>query len=319
MKKFLTKYKHPFLLMALFIPFLFIYQNCDYSYTEFQADTLNGTLQTNGSSENFSMQPIIANTYANAFNTQTSNTGYLSCGQLPDTNFNINTPFTVSLWIKSEQMSNGHVLMGAGNGSNTGWFLRLAHNQYLDFFLAGQTGALHTRTPIPSLDPDLDVWYHIVFTYDGSNSASGIGIYVNDIEIDRNTHGVWSSDAIGETQFTGPLTLGALQGVAPYNGLMDEVAIWSRVLTAAQVSEIYIKGLTPTSANLSFILPDDLIHWFRMGDSVNLVTGYPVPDTLKDEVNEQVTCDGVGPSTEHYMYSHTSGIPTYPPIGNSTN
>ena len=107
-------------------------------------------------------------------------------------------------------------------------------------------------------------WNHILVTVDLALSAGNEGkVYVNGV--DRTT-----SSAMGTLanfySATDKLYIGeeANGGYNPYNGNMDELAIWAgTMLTSADASTIYNSG-TPTDLS-SFTTPPT--NWWRMGDN----------------------------------------------------
>ena len=81
-------------------------------------------------------------------------------------------------------------------------------------------------------------WHHIGMT--GSESAGEIKLYVDGILVDTNNDLANGATFNGADGFGGAphLTIGASRpdGLRPYGGLLDEVAIYDSVLTPAQIS-----------------------------------------------------------------------------------
>jgi hypothetical protein len=86
-----------------------------------------------------------------------------------------------------------------------------------------------------------DTWYHIVLTID---YASGYVLYINGSSVKTGSAPAYGS---GDT-LTSRFSLGVcwfLDGNnygRYFNGMMDEVGIWSRVLTSDEVVELYNSG-----------------------------------------------------------------------------
>jgi Concanavalin A-like lectin/glucanases superfamily len=86
-------------------------------------------------------------------------------------------------------------------------------------------------------------WHHVAANYDGSSSASGMRLYVDGIletgvlVLDDNlgTNSVLSSD---------PFSIGAGSGNGPqpFQGEIDEVEVFNRVLTDQEVADIFSAG-----------------------------------------------------------------------------
>ncbi len=77
-----------------------------------------------------------------------------------------------------------------------------------------------------------NAWHHVFVTYDGSSKAAGVKLYVDgtvqEVEV---TH-----DALTETiRTTKPLLIGRRSPGAPFKGLIDEVRVYDRLLSPAEV------------------------------------------------------------------------------------
>ena len=83
-----------------------------------------------------------------------------------------------------------------------------------------------------------NTWYHLAVTYDQDQSDETT-LYIDGSEVES-----WS-DARGKLdKSTGsPVTIGDTDHIsAPFTGLIDEVAVWTKVLTSSQISAIYNSG-----------------------------------------------------------------------------
>jgi hypothetical protein len=94
------------------------------------------------------------------------------------------------------------------------------------------TGSVHISSASP---PTLDVWHHIAFTFDGQRAR----LYVD---------GATGSDPGSSPGNLGPngsaLTIGAANGGgSPFEGDLDEVAVYDRALSADEVFEHFTLGL----------------------------------------------------------------------------
>ena len=133
-----------------------------------------------------------------------------------------------------------------------------------------------------------DTWYHVCYVADRSNSLGGPDpfayYYVNGIFSDgKNLAGL-------TTPFdtTGRMRIGVNgAGAQPYGGNLDEVSIWSKALSAAEVASLY-NGGTPT--NLSG--RPYLQNWWRMGDPQG-PAAYP---TILDVANPSLGSELVPPN-----------------------
>ena len=84
-------------------------------------------------------------------------------------------------------------------------------------------------------------WHHVAATYDGSSSAAGVKLYVDGAEDTE----VIQEDTLGTHSIlnTSPFTIGSRDsGGVPFNGDIDEVEVFNRVLSASEVQTLYLAG-----------------------------------------------------------------------------
>jgi len=151
---------------------------------------------------------------------------YVSVGH--DDSLNMTNAITVDAWIRP-----------SGTGLNNGIILMKNYLKYGLIWLPG-TGKITFSLDIGGWADHLSTstvpvgeWTHVAGTYDGSN----VKIYING-SLDA-THPRTGSIATS----TGNLTLGYRSGVDEYfYGLIDEVEIFNRALTANEIGAIYAAG-----------------------------------------------------------------------------
>ena len=169
------------------------------------------------------------------------------------------TEFTVSCWIKLSSASQNSGIIASGLGAQT---LGIYYINGL-FFLANDADYITS----PS-GPPMNVWLFVVGTY---KSGSQFVLYLNGSPIASKSAGVL---VIAQTD---PFHI----GVNPASGrfasaIFDEVAIYNRALSAAEVQALYLRGgslgvqvrsgaTTPLSG--SFAGPDGKSSTYFMSDS----------------------------------------------------
>jgi hypothetical protein len=83
----------------------------------------------------------------------------------------------------------------------------------------------------------LGQWYQVTLTYDGSGKASGLRLYVDgqryDVDVQQDT-------LIGSFGTTSPLRLGSKALGKPFYGAIDDLRLYSRVLTTDQIQQLAI-------------------------------------------------------------------------------
>lgn len=145
--------------------------------------------------------------------------------------------FTVSTWIKPR--GNGAVISVGGHGAQ-GWSVDLAERNTLEFVSAGLQGAFNGRVVSQPDSIKREAWQHLaVVVQRGKNETR---IYVNGLLVGRGTTGSANLDAKGD------LVLGSAAGIESFKGLLDEVRLYKRALTPAEVQGLVLPGKATIAA-----------------------------------------------------------------------
>ncbi len=205
--------------------------------------------------------------------------------EVPDSNsLDLTNQGTIELWAKKDSNRNyqAYVTKGTSNAY-----------QLLDY---GTTGRLALRWGSNSdnlvTDAELSTgaWSHIAATYDGSH----LRIYING-QLSKDT--AYTTDAVANTD---PLRIGSRIGGYGFAGTIDEVVIYNKALTPAEVSARYtryaydfnppsIANLNPANgatnvtinSNLSLTLSDS-------GTGVNWSAFLPAARVIQSHIRAQV-------------------------------
>lgn len=82
--------------------------------------------------------------------------------------------------------------------------------------------------------------YLVTFTYDGSNTAAGLQIYLNGVSQPATNYSATGTPPERSSQ---PFLMGArLDGSNPYGGGLSFVRVWNQVLTPTQISTLFTNG-----------------------------------------------------------------------------
>lgn len=207
----------------------------------------------------------------------------INCGSNTGLDFG-SGPFTINCWVK--QLDTGiNVLLervGAFQISiNSGTFYYYGYNS------DGNNGFLSLDTGLGTSD-----WYMLTVTHEGgSSSTADVKGYVNGSLITTYTGNNYTSTSSGNW------LMGKVHNSTAYslNGYLDEVGVWTRVLSASDISSIYNSGVPNDISSTS-----DLLAWWRMGDGsgdTNSSSGTPADGdtigTVKNLANPG-THDGTG-------------------------
>lgn len=86
-----------------------------------------------------------------------------------------------------------------------------------------------------------NIWYRLLMTWDGGTSATGINYYINGIQLASVISNGGSFVAPNSTSI--PIWIGAQEAATPVSfsfGSLDDVSIWSRAISAAEVRQDFL-------------------------------------------------------------------------------
>ncbi|TAL21855.1 MAG: hypothetical protein EPN94_12110, partial [Nitrospirae bacterium] len=167
--------------------------------------------------------------------------------QIPGTSFfNLSSDFTISFWLKRDASESGNfrVLMGkVSNAGSDGWYIRKGTAaQGNPIYLEMGNSSYQYRAYGSSSSTPAGSWLYYVFTRQGANWK---------VYLDGSLQGSGSN-------FESPhvnsydLYIGRLGTCAAYNwyGLVDEVAVYNRALSASEILEHYqLVYIAPPTVN----------------------------------------------------------------------
>jgi len=142
--------------------------------------------------------------------------------------------FSYGAWIHPTSGEALTVLsrMDDANGVR-GWDLFLVDGRvYVHLIHNWEQNALrvNTKSPVPQ-----NQWTHVFVTYDGSSKAKGVKVYLNGKPAELDVTHDTLTDTIRTEK---PLVIGRRNPGAPFKGLIDEVRIYNRKLTATEVAQL---------------------------------------------------------------------------------
>lgn len=151
--------------------------------------------------------------------------------------------FSMSVWVNIESNStsgNSRYIIGKhGSSGNFSYGLHL-NNQAgtirFRFLISSNGTALAIVTANNLGAPSTATWYHIVAWHDSVNNL--IGITVNDGTPNTSSHTTGCFDN------TSPFNLGTINDTASncFDGIIDEVGFWKKVLTPSEITQLYNSG-----------------------------------------------------------------------------
>ncbi|MBI2659638.1 hypothetical protein HYX07_00575, partial [Candidatus Woesearchaeota archaeon] len=164
--------------------------------------------------------------------------------------FERTNPFSIEGWVKRNRFGANINEVIVAKGNLPGYQLRI-HDRATEgpdslafHFGNGGSSVITVAAYSNSELGDTD-WHHVVSTYDGSSSASGVKLYVDGIPMGTNTvDDTLSSSTLNNDN----LWIGKRHdSVWFFNGTLDEVAIWNVSLDSSLILQHAQRGLTNLS------------------------------------------------------------------------
>jgi hypothetical protein len=139
--------------------------------------------------------------------------------------------FSIDLWANYSAVGGSSAFLSndEGGGNTHKWIFWL-NGSTLQFHVNMPTGATYIGSA--SFTPNVGRWYHIALTRSGTNFL----FYINANLVSSN-----SSTVVIPTP-NAPLTIGQAEGGLSFNGLLDEIQIYNRALSASEIQAIYQAG-----------------------------------------------------------------------------
>ena len=189
---------------------------------------------------------------------------YIDCGLNANLSFGdsvTDSAFSISAWVKMTDATRFRIVSKMTNISNIeyGFFTSASDNLFFALYDLTSSNRIsrYTSSTLTSYE---NTWIHLVATYNGSGSSSGLKIYLNNTRVDNSTSDVGSYTSMHN------LSVGFKIGkysTSSANGLIDEVSIFNAELSASDVTTIYNDGI-PNNLNDLSTPP---LSWWRMGEA----------------------------------------------------
>ncbi len=141
---------------------------------------------------------------------------------------------TITAWVRWDSPpENGNEWATIINKNGDSQY-RIQHNRINEYFEFAIRTSSGNRWIISTTSPQEDVWYHVAGTYDGED----LKIYVNGV-MENSTN--WSGSI---NTSNAPLVFGnRIWGDRGFDGIIDEIGLWGRALTDAEIEELYLEGV----------------------------------------------------------------------------
>lgn len=186
----------------------------------------------------------------NAGDFEATNSEYLSIADASQSGLDLTTTLSLSVWVylESQPATNGtEVICGKDGNNTTGrsyslFYRDVGGTKMLTLFVDKNGGVNASDYDFLNHNVTLSnaTWYHVVVTWDGATKTAKFYIDGTNVSSPTGTN-------VGTLHNSSePFGIGAYYAGASWggfmDGLIDEVGLWARVLTGAEVTTIYNSG-----------------------------------------------------------------------------
>lgn len=172
---------------------------------------------------------------SNGADFESSNSEYLSIGGTIEVGLGITGDFSIQAWINPETITGGDktiVAKWVTTTSNRSYRVGLTSTTSIRVDTS-TNGVASTEGTVTTSTINTGSWYHVVVSKTGTSAT----VYLNGTS--------QGSATVNSSQYNGAgaFTIGAIGNPTNYfDGIIDEVAIWSRAITSTEVTELYNSG-----------------------------------------------------------------------------
>lgn len=171
----------------------------------------------------------------------------------PTSNFPTLTAFSVSAWVKVNDLSVNRGIFTSRNASNNSFRYRVTTTGSVQFIMGDATtlSTLSTATGLISVGN----FYHIVITGD---SAVQMNIYINGVISTAST----TIQVLGVPSSFGYIGTSWNTVSDQMNGVIDDVRLYNRVLSAGEIKALYNQGASKFNKTPTTILTSGLVGYW---------------------------------------------------------
>src|SRR3989338_3424805 len=179
--------------------------------------------------------------------------------------------FTLAAWVKRSSIGTYDIIIqkNINDGSTyRGWAFQITSGNKLHVEILNNNAGGNLVSVDGGTSLSANVWYHALATYDGSSTASGIKMYLNGV-LETNTvitnalsATILNNEAVRIANWSGDTSL--------FGGLIDEVRVYKRALSAAEIQSLYKSGaqkFTAPPTNLG------LVGYWSMNEGTGTIAG----------------------------------------------
>ncbi len=185
---------------------------------------------------------IVAGIIGNGADFEAGDGNYLSLADAAQTGLDLGVSgasFSASAWIKLESHTGVGGILGKKDEAVNGWRFHILPDGNIVFALRSGSGGPYFDLFSSTILND-DEWYHVLVVF--NNTADTAEIFINGVS---DASAAYTDELANNTQ---PVIIGAFgpgnpAGSNHFDGIIDEVALFNRALTADEIASIYAHGV----------------------------------------------------------------------------
>lgn len=211
----------------------------------------NDSVTTNHLTDNSPYAASAAGKIGNGVDLEASASEYLSIADASQSGLDLSNAFSISFWVKAESLAGTDYVLYKGKTDGNiraYWVVLSGDTSTAQICVAvsddGTTNAGHyvTYGTTSSDFPGVGTFYHIVITF--TTSTEACAVYLNGVS---KATTLIDGSSVGASIYNsaGSFKIGCRETTVPtgfFDGIIDEVGIWSRVLSSTEVTALYNSG-----------------------------------------------------------------------------
>lgn len=153
--------------------------------------------------------------------------------------------FSIACWVNLESKAAPMVIVSKYQGSNLEYQLNYDNGGDVFRFFVASGASFANATSVPTTDfgaPSTSTWYFVTARHDATANTIDIGVNAGTQTSAAYTFGSWDSGSF--------LRLGGNPDNQWWDGLIDEVGIWKKKLTADEITWLYNAGAGRSYADI---------------------------------------------------------------------
>ena len=215
----------------------------------------------------------------------------------PTDGSNNDEPFSVACWVKRQDTLNFGLFSKGDNSSTVLEYKIFVVNNKIYFDIHDNASGNYKRLNSSSTYTWTGTWVHVICTYSGNESHTGMNIYINGVPVSRSTGQGGTFHGIPNTG--SKLTFGhqLLQSGYDMKGHVTDLMYWKNYeLSASEAEELYQGGvysIDPTKASTQYNGASSCVLWARC-DADYTITAASTSTSSSTEyaVVSPADCDG---------------------------